>query len=136
MATFALTDAFVTVNAVNLSDHVRSVTVNGTADQLDDTAMGDLFRSRIAGLKDWTISLEFNQDFAASNVDATLWAAYVAGTVPVVVRATSAAASATNPQYSGTVVVSAYSPLTNGVGDLATTSVTWQGAGTLARATA
>ncbi len=136
MASFALTDAKVTVNAVDLSTYVRQVTINVSADELDDTAMGDTFRSRIGGLKDWTVSLEFNQDFSASAVDATLWTAYQAGVVTVTVKATSAANSATNPQYSGSVLVSQVNPIANGVGDLASQSITWQGAGTLSRLTA
>lgn len=135
MASFAFTDAKVTVNGVDLSTYVRQATINVSAAELEDTAMGDTFRSRVAGLKDWSVNLEFNQDFAAAAVDATLWP--LLGTTTVVtVKATSAANSATNPQYSGSVLVSQYNPLTNGVGDLATTSVTWQGAGTLSRLTA
>ena len=135
MGSFSFTDAKVTVNGVDLSTYVRQATINVSAAELEDTAMGDTFRSRVAGLKDWSVNLEFNQDFAAGAVDATLWP--LLGTTTVVtVKATSAANSATNPQYSGSVLVSQYNPLTNGVGDLATTSVTWQGAGTLSRLTA
>lgn len=135
MATLVFTDAYVTVGGVNLSDHVRSVTLNVTADQQDNTAMGALYRSRQGGLKDWSVSLEFNQDYAIGSVEATLWP--LLGTSPsIVVRPTSAIASATNPQYSGPALVSQVNPVSNGVGDLATTSVTWQGAGALARATA
>lgn len=134
MASFALTDAKVTVGGTDLSTYVRQVTINVSADEQDDTAMGDTFRSRIAGLKDWSVNLEFNQDFAAGAVDATLWP--LLGTVATVtVKATSAANSVTNPQYSGSVLVSQVNPLTNGVGDLATTSITWNGAGTLSRLT-
>lgn len=135
MATFSMTDASVVINAVDLSDHVRQVTIDVSADQLDDTAMGDTFRSRIGGLKDWSVTLEFNQDFAASEVDATLFP-LLGTTTTITVKPTSAAVSATNPSYSGSVLVSQYNPLSNSVGDLATTSVTWQGAGTLTRATA
>ena len=134
MASFALTDAKVTVGGTDLSTYVRQVTINVTADEQDDTAMGDTFRSRIAGLKDWSVNLEFNQDFAAGAVDATLWP-LLGTTTTVTVKATSAANSATNPQYSGSVLVSQVNPLTNGVGDLATTSITWNGAGTLSRLT-
>lgn len=135
MATFAFTDASVTVNSVDLSDHVRQVTLNVSAAELDDTAMGDTFRSRIGGLKDWSVTIEFNQDYAASEVDATLWP-LLGTTTTVVVKPTSSAVSATNPSYSGSVLVSGYNPVGGSVGDLATTSVTWQGAGALARATA
>lgn len=134
MASFTLTDAKVTVNSVDLSTYVRQVTLNVQADEQDDTAMGDTFRSRIGGLKDWSVSLEFNQDFAAGAVDATLWP--LLGTTTVVtVKATSAANSATNPQYSGSVLVSQVNPIATGVGDLASQSITWQGAGTLSRLT-
>ncbi|MFI7072048.1 radical SAM protein [Micromonospora sediminicola] len=134
MPSFAFTDAKVTVNAVDLSSYVRQATLNVQADQLDDTAMGDSYRSRIGGLKDWSVNLEFNSDFAAGAVDATLWP--LLGTVvTVTIKATSAANSATNPQYSGPVLISAHNPIGNSVGDLATNSVTWQGAGALARAT-
>ena len=134
MASFAFTDAKVTVGGTDLSAYVRQVTLNVNADELDDTAMGDQFRSRIAGLKDWSVNLEFNNDFAAGAVDATLWP-LLGTTTTVTVKATSAANSATNPQYSGSVLVSQVNPLTNGVGDLATTSITWNGAGTLSRLT-
>jgi len=63
MATFAFTDAYVSINSVDLSDHVRSVTINVEAEDLEDTAMGSTFRSRIGGLKDWSLDIEFNQDF-------------------------------------------------------------------------
>lgn len=135
MATFSFVDASVVINSVDLSDHVRQVTLNVQADQLDDTAMGDTFRSRIGGLKDWSVTVEFNNDFAASEVDATLWP-LLGTTTTITVKPTSAAVGATNPSYSGSVLVSQVQPLGNSVGDLATTSVTWQGAGTLTRATA
>jgi len=134
VASFAFTDASVTINSVDLSDHVRSVTLNIEAEDLEDTAMGDTFRSRIGGLKDWSIDIEFNQDFAASEVDATIFP--LLGTVVAVeVRPTSSSVSSTNPKFSGNVLVSEYNPLDGSVGDLATTSVSWPGAGALTRAT-
>lgn len=134
MAVFSFTDASVVINSVDLSDHVRQVTLNVSADELDDTAMGDTFRSRIGGLKDWSVSLEFNSDFAASEVDATLWP-LLGTTTTITIKPTSSAVGATNPSYSGSVLVSQANPLGNSVGDLATVSVTWNGAGTLTRAT-
>lgn len=134
MASFAFTNAFVSINAVDLSTFCRSVTLNVEAEDLEDTAMGDTFRSRIGGLKDWSVDLEFNQDFAASAVDVSIFS--LLGTVvAVIVKPVNAAASATNPQYSGNVLVSEYNPLDGSVGDLATTSVSWPGAGALTRAT-
>jgi len=134
MATFTLTDATVTVNSVDLSDWITSVTLQIKVDDQEDTAMGDTYRSRIGGLKEWSMDIDFNADFAASAVDQTVWP--LLGTVTAVtVKATSASNSSTNPQYSGSVLVAEYSPIDGDVGDLATTSVSWPGTGTLSRAT-
>jgi hypothetical protein len=134
MANFVLTDASVVINAVDLSDQVRQVTVSVEADVQENTAMGDTYRSRLGGLKDWSIEVEFNQDFAASEVDATLWSCL--GTpVTVTAKGTSSAVGTANPSFSGSAILSAYAPLDGSVGDVATTSVTFQGAGTLTRAT-
>lgn len=134
MGSFAFIDGRVEINSVVLSSFVRGVTVNVSADELDDTAMGDTFRSRIGGLKDWNVSLEFNSDFAAAAVDATLFP-LLATVTTAKFRPTSAAIAATNPEYSGSLLVSQYSPMGNSVGDLATVNVQWPGAGTCSRAT-
>lgn len=133
MAVFAFTDASVVINAVDLSDHVAQVSIETSADELDDTAMGATFHARIAGLKDWSVTLKFNQDFAAGKVDATIFP--LLGTVvAITIKSTSAVVGATNPSYSGLVLVNDYKPLDGSVGDLAGFSVTWPGAGTLTRA--
>lgn len=134
MATFAFTDAFVSVDGTDLSNDVRQVSISFSTDELDDTAMGDTYRSRIGGLNDVSVSLEFNQDFASSQVDATLFP--LLGTVvTVIVRPDSGSVSATNPNYTGDVLVNDYTPMGNSVGDLATVSVTWPGSGSWSRAT-
>ncbi len=114
---------------------IKKVTLKVDVDELEDTAFGDTYKSRIGGgLKDWSVDIEFNQDFAASQVDATVWP--LLGTVTTIkIRPTSAAIAATNPEYSGSVLVKEYAPADGSVGDLAATSVSWPGAGTLSRAT-
>lgn len=139
MATTVLTDASVVVNSVDLSDHVQSVTVTTTRETQDDTAMGNTARSNAPGLKVTGISVTFLQDFAASEVDATLWTLYDAGTEhTVVVKATSAAVSATNPKYTLTGFISSYAPIGGTVGNQHVAPVEWVNAATtgIARATA
>lgn len=124
MATYAFIDARVEVNSVNLSSWNTGVTMPAELDELDDSAMGDTGRSRIASVQDSNLSASWNQDFAASAVDATLWAAL--GTVVVVkVRPTNAAIAATNPEYVGSYLVSKYSPFGAKFGDLATVETEW-----------
>ena len=134
MASFVFTDASVTINSVNLSDHVRSVTLDISSEEQDDTAMGDSYRSRKGGLKDGSISLEFNSDFAASEVDATIFP--ILGTsVAWIIKPDSGSTSATNPAYSGNCLITQHVPVGNAVGDLATTSVSWPTTGTISSAT-
>ena len=134
MAKFVLTDASVTLNSVDLSDHVSSVTLEITADEIVTTAMGDTFQSRTGGLKDGTLSIEFQQDFASSEVDTTLFP-LLGTTTAFVVKPTSGSVSSTNPSYTGSVLVNSHSPVANGVGELATMSVSFPTSGTITRAT-
>ena len=134
MAKFVLTDASVTLNSVDLSDHVASVTLDITADEIMTTAMGETFQSRTGGLKTGSLSVEFQQDFSAGEVDATLWP-LLGSTTTFEVKPTSSAVSATNPKYSGSVLVNQHIPVANGVGELATMSVSFPTSGTITRAT-
>lgn len=134
MATFAFTDAYVSVGGTDLSDWVTSVQLDISAAELETTAMGATNRTRIAGLRDWSISIEFNADFTASAVDQTLWPLF--GTVAAIaVRPTSAAKGTTNPEYGGNALISKLPSVGGKVGDVAKVSVQWPAAGALARAT-
>jgi hypothetical protein len=140
MAKFTLTDVSVvlTVSATpyDLSDHIESVTIDAKKDVPEVTAMGSGNRSRTSGLKDWTVQLNLHQDFAAGSVDAAIYAAFMATTNPtILIKPTSAAVSATNPSYAGTVIVPSYSPISGSIGDVSKMSVTIEGSGTLTRAT-
>ena len=124
MAVFLQNDVQVTINSVDLTDHVASVSWEETSAELDVTSMGDGNVNRLGGLKDGSLTLELHQDFAASEVYATLYS--LLGTVTTVtVTPTSAAASATNPKHSVSCLVTNVPLLDGSVSDLATISVTW-----------
>lgn len=124
IASLAFTDCRLEVNAVDLSDFVTSVELPVEFEALEDTAMGDSARSRIAGLEDSTLSVTFNQDFAAGAPDATIWP--LMGTVVTIkVRPTSAAISSTNPEYVGSYLINQWNPFGNEVGELATVETEW-----------
>ena len=136
MATFVLYDAYLSVAGVDLSDHVRSVTVDAGQNMADDTAMGDAFVSNTAGLATWSISVELLQDYASSKVDATLEPLLgIGNTAALVVKPTSGSVSSTNPSYSGTGILESYNPIGGSVGDQAMASATFQSASALTRAT-
>ena len=135
MAKFVATDYKVTINGTNLSTSLASVELPIEIDEQETTAFGSEWRTRIAGLKSGSITLEFHQDFAAGALDSILWP--LLGTnATVTVVPTSGTVTASNPSYSGTFLVSQYTPYASTVGDLATVGITWSLSGALTRATA
>ena len=133
MGLIVLKNAYVMVNNVDLSDHVKSVTVNYSAESLENTAMGATTKSRQAGLLDWSVEVEFYQDYANAKVDATLFPLVGAAAFAIHVKPENAAIAATNPDYTGNVILPEYSPVSGSVGELSTVSVTFEAAGALTR---
>lgn len=76
------------------------------------------------GLEASSITLDFLNDTAASNVNATLQAAW-GTTVPLTIKQTSAATSATNPLFSTTVLVNNTQDVNGAVGDISSQSITF-----------
>jgi len=122
MAIFLSNEVVVTLNAVDLSDHVTSATINRVFDELEVTAMGDNSHVFVKGLEASTITLDFLNDTATSNVLQTLQAAW-GTTVALTLKQTSAATSATNPLYSTTVLINNTTDINGAVGDISTQSL-------------
>ena len=137
MAKFFAQDYKVTVGTTVLSDSIASVTLDITTDEIETTAFGAPggYRTRIGGLKDASVSLDFHQDFGAGAVDALLFP-LMGSTVAVSIAPTSGTITASNPLYSFTALVTQYQPYAGAVGDLATFSVTWPVSGPVTRGTA
>jgi hypothetical protein len=133
MAVIVLTNAYVLINSVNLSDHIASVTLTTTDDVIETTAFGSSARTRIGGLADNSVALEFHQDYATSSVEATIYP-LVGTTTAVVVKPNGATTGAQNPSYSFNALVSEWTPLNGAVGELATASVTWPIDGNITKA--
>ena len=135
MAKFAATDYKVTINGTNFSTNLNSVELSIESDDLETTAFGGEWRTRIGGLKSGSLTLQFMQDFGSSSVDATLYP-LLNTLATVVIVPTSGSVTSTNPSYTATCLVNSYSPFASSVGDIATLSVTWPVSGTVTRATA
>lgn len=135
MAKFAATDYFVSIGGTDFSSSLNSVELAEEADNLETTAFGSTWRTRIGGLKQASLTLNFMQDFAAGSVDATL-NPLLGSIATVIIKPTSGTVTATNPTYTMTALVTQYSPFASSVGDIATLSVTWPISGSVVRATA
>ena len=131
MAVFMSNGVVLTVNAVDLSNHVTSCTINRSFDELEVTAMGDSGHKFVKGLEASSITIDFLNDTATSNVLQTLQAAW--GTnVTVTAKQTSAATSATNPLYTMTCLINNTTDINGAVGDLSTQSLQLNVSGTIA----
>ena len=124
----------VVLNSVDLSDQVTSATINQQFDELETTAMGSTSHSFVKGLESSTITLDFLNSYAASEVWTTLQSAY--GTaVTIVMKPTTSAVSATNPSFTASILINNLTPINGAVGDLSTQSITFTCTSTVAIAT-
>jgi len=135
MAVLALTNATITINSVALSDHANNVTVNYEIDSIEVTAFGSGGHTFAGGLQNNSVEITLMQDFATSNVEATVYP-LVGTTTTLVIKPTSSAVGATNPSYTiSNAFLASHTPVAGGVGELATTSLTFTG-GTIVKAVA
>jgi hypothetical protein len=123
MAIFVLKDTSVTVNSIDLTSYVTNVELVQAVDSVEATTMSSTSVNAhqfIGGIQNNMVTISFNQDFATSKVHATL-TALVGVQTTVVVKPTSAAVGATNPNFTITnCLMNEYRPVTGAVGDLAT----------------
>jgi hypothetical protein len=133
MAVYLSNGVVLTVNAVDLSTLVSSVTINRSFEELPVTAMGDSGVRYVKGLEASSISIEFFNDEASAKTLQTLNSSSVWGNnVTVTVKQNSGATSATNPLYTMTCLINNTTPINGAVGDISTQSVTWNVSGTIA----
>lgn len=125
MAIFLQNNVGVKINSIDLSDHVTSVTLTQNFDELEVTALGDTSHKFAKGLEASTLTLDFLNDFAASNVQATLQAAYGTTVTAVLIPVKGTAVSATNPLYTVSIIINNLTPLNGAVGDISNSSMTF-----------
>jgi len=135
VAVFLSNAVVVTINGVNLSDHVTSVSLNRNLDEIETTAMGDNGHEFIKGLESSSITIDFNNDTDTANVLQTLASRWGLVTT-VTLKQTSAITSPTNPLYTMSCLVNGTQDINGAVGDLGTQSVTWNVVGQIVITTA
>ncbi len=135
MAIFAATEFQVTVGGTDLTDHVTSVELPVSVADLGTTNFSsDGWNENIGGLKSFTVTVNFQQDYAASEVDATLWP-LLGTSAAITLTPNTDTVTTTNPQFQFNAIVNDLKPIAATVGDLAVQQVTWTGTGAITRAT-
>lgn len=123
-----------TLNAVAIEDELNSIDLNIDRDVPEVTAFADAAKAHVAGKYGWAFEVAGSADFAASQGDATIFAALAnAAAVAAGFDPTGNAAGPNDPNYDGNVYVSRYS-ISARVTEAVTYRATLQGDNTLNRA--
>jgi hypothetical protein len=120
------TAAAPTVPSIDISSLVSAVTLTQTFDELEVTSMGDLSHRYVAGLQSATFSMDFFNDWDASQVMQTLNAAAGQTLAVSMITVKGTTVSAANPSYQFSILVNNLTPVGNGgVGDEAASSLSF-----------
>lgn len=136
MPKMVLLAQFLSINGTDLSEYTRKAELATEVEDKDVTTYASLgWKELLGGLKSGELSIEFLQDFAASELDSIMWPLF--GTVvPFEVRADQSAVGASNPAYTGNILIKEWKPIEGSVGDEASVSVDYPTSGQVTRATA
>jgi len=130
-----ITNANVSIGGVDLSSHITKVTLSTMRSEIETTTFGNVAKRRVAGLQDNSVSIDFNQDFSASAVEATLYP-LVGSTAQIVIKPNGTTTGTANPSYTFNALCVEFTPLDAQVGELSTASINWPIDGTITKATA
>jgi len=134
MARIVLTNASVTFASTDVSSYVSSITLSTSLDVVDTTSFGNTSRTRVAGLADNQVTIEFFQDFGSGLLESIIYPT-IGTSAAMVIKPVAGTTTATNPSYSFNALVSEWQPLSGAVGELSTASVTWPISGAITKAT-
>ena len=120
------TNAAKTTPSIDISAYVTNAVLTQVVDELEVTAMGDSSHRFAAGLQSATLTLDFINDWAASQVMQTLNDAFGQTISVSMITVKGTAVSAANPTYQFSILVNNLTPVgQGGVSEIATSSVTF-----------
>lgn len=130
-----LTAEKVLIAGNDLSTYCSKAEITISAEIKDTTNYGSGgWKEELGGLRQAKLSLEFYNDFATTLLDSIMFP--LLGTIVTFeVAGTQAARGVSNPSYIGSLLVSDWNPLTGKVGDVDTSSVSYQSSGIVTRVT-
>jgi hypothetical protein len=113
------------INSVDISDHVSSATLSQIFDELEITALGDSAHKFTKGLEASTLSIDFFNDFEASQVTPTLQAAYGTTVTAVLIPKKGTAVGAANPLYTVSILINNLTPINGDVASINNASISF-----------
>lgn len=135
MPKMVLLAQYLSINGTVLNTFTKKAELSVEVEDKDVTTYSSAgWKELLGGLKSGELACEFLQDFAVTQLDATMWP--LLGTVvPFEVRADQGAVSTSNPKYTGNVLIKSWNPIEGSVGDEATVGVSFPTSGAVTRAT-
>jgi hypothetical protein len=132
MPRLVLTNAYVVFASNDISQYVTSVSLSTSYDVIDTTGISTTgaARTRLAGLADNSLTIEFNQDYADNALEELINGTNTTnGTVGLIaameIRPVNTTVSASNPKFTFNALVAEWQAVSGSVGELATVSATW-----------
>lgn len=133
MPKMVLTAAYLSLNAVTYHGRTKSIELTTEVEEKDVTTFASLgWKEVLGGLKSGSLSATFLNDNADNDIDETLWGLQ-GSVVPFEVRATQSTVSATNPSYTGSVLIKGWTPIAGSVGDVVEVDVDFPTSGVVTR---
>ncbi|MGI5293271.1 hypothetical protein ACQEVF_59540 [Nonomuraea polychroma] len=138
MAKMVLLASFLSIAGNDLSDRTSKIELTAEVEDKDVTTFASAgWKEVLGGLAAGTLAVQFKQDYAATEVDSIMWPLFLTRTPQTFeVRADNAAVGASNPKYTGSVLIKEWKPITGSVGDTAEAEVSYPTSGAVTRATA
>lgn len=129
----SLTAPRISWKGVTYQTQARSVSLTYEAETVDDSVFGVGTRSAAGGLKAWNVDIEFIANESSNGGNTNDLFADMGSTGTLALRPTTNAISSTNPEYTGTALLTSMTPVDGSVGDLRVNAVSFQNAGALSR---
>ena len=120
---------------VDISDHVSSATLSQIFDELEITALGDSSHKFTKGLEASTLTLDFFNDFAASQITTLLQTNYGTTVTAKLIPVKGTSVSATNPLYTVSILINNLTPISGDVASINNSSISFTCNSTVAYAT-
>lgn len=136
MAKKVLLDVQLTIAGSDLTNYTAKLELNDTFEDKETTTYGSGgAKERLGGLEDGEVAITFKNDYTAAALDSIMWALR-RQVVAYSARSGVAAVGPNNPQYSGSLLVNSWTPISGAVGDVAEVTVKFPTSGPMVRAIA
>jgi len=136
MAKLVLLNSNVSLNGTDITSNVAAITLSTSASEVPTTSFGSGGAvTRVSGLIDNSVTLSLHNDYNA--IDGLIQPLIGSTAVTMIVKpAGTAAASASSPHFTFSVLCTEFSLVNGAVGELNTADVTWPISGTITKAIA